>query len=265
MNIITLIDNLTYGKNLIGEHGFSVFIDNENEKILFDTGQSGNFIYNAIKLGIDLSEINFVIISHGHYDHIGGLMEFVKCNKKAKIYIKKEAFYNKYKVKEFIGVPFNASLIEKRIIYTDNFVNISDRITLVSKIKIYDEIDTHFEDMIVEKDGKFMQDEFDDEQFLIIKKNSSIIIISGCSHRGISNIVKNALDIYNLPIDYLIGGFHLMNEDKIKVENTIKLLNTFPIKNIGISHCSGIESLSLIKNITKANVFYNYTGNVIEI
>ena len=314
MKITTLIDNLTYGKNFVGEHGLSILIENDKKKILFDTGQSGNFIKNANLLGIDISDIDSVVISHGHYDHCGGIMEFVKYNKKAKIYIKKEAFYNKYKikkyngekidtenavtkdidtenidtkdidinyvgindinnekkakedeVKEFIGIPFNKSLIEERIVYTDNELFISDNINIISNIKIYDEFDTHFEGMFVEIDGKIYQDEFYDEQFLVINHNDRLILISGCSHRGISNIVRNAINKYKLPIDYLIGGFHLMNENQIKVEKTINLLNGLNIKNIGVSHCSGIESLALIKSLIKTNLFYNYTGNIIVI
>lgn len=265
MKIITLIDNLVYDRYLIGEHGFSVLIENGKEKILFDTGQTGNFIYNAKMLGIDISDVDSVVISHGHYDHTGGLMEFVKFNKRAKIYIKREAFYKKNKKKEFIGVPFNKSIIEERIIYTDGEVPLSGEITIISDIKIYNTIDTHFEDMFINEDDRYVIDEFDDEQFLVINNNNRLTIISGCSHRGISNIIRTAIDRFNLPIDYVIGGFHLRNEDHKKVEDIIHLLEGFNINNIGISHCTGIGYLNLIRNLINANVFYNYTGNVIKL
>ena len=265
MKIITLIDNVVYDKYLTGEHGFSLLIEDGKEKILFDTGQSGNFICNAKILGIDISQVNSVVISHGHYDHTGGLLEFIKFNKKAKIYIKREAFYKKCKDKEFIGISLNKSIIEEKIIYTGKEISLSENITIIPDIKIYNEIDTHFESMFINDNNNYIQDKFEDEQFLLINNKKGLTIISGCSHRGISNIIKTATSKFNLPIDYVIGGFHLKNEKKQKVRNIINLLKDFKIKNIGVSHCTGIEYLQLIKDLTTANVFYNYTGNVINL
>lgn len=265
MKITTLIDNVVYDKYLTGEHGFSVLIEDGNENILFDTGQTGNFIYNAKTLGIDISEVNYVVISHGHYDHTGGLQEFIKFNKKAKIYIKKEAFYKKCKNKEFIGILFNKSIIEERIIYTNQDISLLENITVIPDIKIYNKIDTHFENMFIKEDNHYLQDKFEDEQFLVINNKGSLTIISGCSHRGISNIIRTVSDKFNLTIDYVIGGFHLKNETEQKVRTIINLLKDFNIKNIGVSHCTGVEYLQLIKDLATANVFYNYTGNVINL
>jgi len=265
MKITTLIDNVVYDKYLTGEHGFSVFIEDGKEKILFDTGQTGNFIHNAMVLGIDISEVNSVVISHGHYDHTGGLLDFIKFNKKAKIHIKKEAFYKKYKNREFIGIPFSKSIIEERIVYTDKETSLSENVIIVPDIKIYNEIDTHFENMFINDNNNYKEDKFEDEQFLLINNKKGLTIISGCSHRGISNIVKTATDKFNLSIDYLIGGFHLKNEKEQKVKEIINLIKDFNIKNIGVSHCTGVEYLALIKDLTNANVFYNYIGNVITL
>ena len=92
MKLTTLIDNYVEKASLYAEHGLSILIDTGIVKILFDTGQSDNFIHNAEVLGIDLKEIDFVVLSHGHFDHTGGLYPFLQLNKKAKIICKKEIF-----------------------------------------------------------------------------------------------------------------------------------------------------------------------------
>jgi len=112
MKIITLIENHVNSPGLVAEHGLSLYIDTGNKKILFDTGQSGLFIQNAQKLGIDIREIDLLVISHGHYDHTGGLYQFLEVNKKATVYAKKEIFTPKYSGKtRFIGTQPNEELL----------------------------------------------------------------------------------------------------------------------------------------------------------
>lgn len=95
MRIVTLIENLVYKQGFIAEHGLAIFIETENRKILFDTGQSGLFLQNAQKLGIAIDDIDGLVLSHGHYDHTGGLYPFLEKNSKAKIFAKKRHFHSK--------------------------------------------------------------------------------------------------------------------------------------------------------------------------
>jgi len=266
MKIITLIDNVVYGSGLTAEHGFSLMIESGNKKILFDTGQSGNFINNASILGVDITQIDYCIISHGHYDHTGGLYEFIKYNKKSKIYLKKECFYEKYRLKEkFIGIPFNKNIFTDRLIFTNNIIEISKDIFIFPEIKIYFENDRHYRNMFIKKNNDYIPDDFTDEQFLAIRKNNSLIIISGCSHRGITNIIKTAKDYFNLPVKAVLGGFHYKDEDETNILTSVKTLNDMDIESIGISHCTGINAYQIINNNYKKNVFYNYTGKITEI
>ncbi|MBN2547095.1 MAG: MBL fold metallo-hydrolase [Spirochaetes bacterium] len=266
MKITTLIENTVYKTGLIAEHGFSVYLEAGDKKILFDTGQSDNFIKNASQLGIDLPAVDYCVISHGHYDHTGGLYEFCKINDKAKILMKKEALFGKYKLdNSYIGIPFSSYIFDNRIEFTNNGYGITEEIIIISKINIYNDLDTHFKNMMIKKDDNFIPDEFEDEQFLLIKKEDRLIIISGCSHRGITNIIKTAIDQFDLPVELVIGGFHLKGEDDEKVIKIIDEMNNFNIKEIAVSHCTGVEKYVLLNKYFKGKSFYNFTGNTIDI
>ena len=102
--ITTLVENAVYGRNLQAEHGLSLLIENNGYKILFDTGQSDLFIHNATLSDIEIAEVNFLILSHGHSDHTGGLRHFLSVNKKASVICKQEALYRKFKDKRENGV-----------------------------------------------------------------------------------------------------------------------------------------------------------------
>ncbi len=266
MIITTIIENITYGKNLLAQHGLSIFIGLGDYKILFDTGQDSSFIKNAKLLNIDLSSINAVIISHGHYDHAGGLKYFCKINPKTKIYLKETFFIPKYnKDNNFIGIKYNKHLYDNRIKIINGLTEIYKNFFIVSDIKIKNQFDTHFEGMKIKKGNRYLEDKFDDELFLVIKKDNKINIVTGCSHRGITNIVETAMNLFNLPINLLLGGFHFKNCDDKDVEIILKDLLKYDIGKIGVCHCTGVEKYPIIKNFFKDRAFYNFTGQSLNI
>ncbi|HOJ63727.1 MAG TPA: MBL fold metallo-hydrolase [Spirochaetota bacterium] len=265
MKIITLLDNLTYKTGLSGEHGFSLYLQKDNIKILFDCGQSKKFIENANILGINISEIDLVILSHGHFDHTGGLKDFISINKKAKILLKKEALKEKYKNNKFIGFPFNPELFKERFIFLDKNYLIDDEAIVITDIKIYNKNDTHFKDFYIKENDNFSPDNFNDEIFLLIKINNKANIISGCSHRGITNIIENVKEMGIKEINSVIGGFHISEEN---YENILKIADYFTknkVTKILASHCTGVESYAILKRELKDKISYNFTGNDILI
>lgn len=265
MKIVTLIDNLAYKKSLIGEHGFSLYIEKDNTKILFDTGQSDRIIHNANVLGIDLSKIDFVILSHGHFDHTGGLKSFLEINKKAKIILKRDALQNKYKKNNFIGFTFNFEIFRDRFMFLENDYPIDNETIVVKDIEIHNENDTHFDEFYIVQENNKKEDDFSDELFLFIKKDNKVNIISACSHRGITNIIENVKKRGIQDINFVIGGFHISNE---KFENILKIAEYFDnnnISRIATSHCTGVESYAILKRYLKEKIFYNFCGNEIII
>lgn len=266
MKIITLIENLVYKPGLIAEHGLSLLIDTGQKMILFDTGQSHTFISNAQKLNIDIKQIDTVVISHGHFDHTGGLPSFLQINKKATVYAKKEIFNRKYKnEKYYIGTDQDLSKSRERFSFTEEITEIAPDIFILPDIRIFNKADTSFLDFNVQSPDGFIPDRFEDELFLVITKNKKLNILSSCSHRGISNILRTAIIHFNLPVNMVLGGFHLKDSGNAQCEIVYGYLKETGPGLIGVCHCTGVDKYVKLKSDFGDRVFYNMTGNFIEI
>lgn len=266
MKILTLIENLVYQRGLMAEHGLAIYIETENRKILFDTGQTGLFLRNAVALGIAIEDIDTLVLSHGHYDHTGGLYPFLEKNSKAKVYAKRQLFQPKYSGRtRFTGTLFNEELLKNRMVYVDAITEIADNIFVMPDIVISNSIDTHFKGMNIKMNNDFIPDEFDDELFLVMKQHEKINIVTACSHRGITNICTTATEYFKLPMSLILGGFHTKD---CSVEQYEQILHYFQLskpESIGVCHCTGVEKFAALKGDCKKNLFYNFTGHELNI
>lgn len=297
MELLTLIENTTFHENLTAEHGLSFLIKTNGKNILFDTGTSGIFMDNLLKLNENPDDIDYIVLSHGHYDHTGGMKkileyykakylknEYPKDRKLPEIFLKKEALYFKYKKvnNDFIDKGFkirkNLKNYPNKIIFIDKYHKLNDNIYILGNIKRYNDFEGenpgyfYFDDFSNDSDNenfsdtlfkKSKPDIFNDEIVLIIKdkKVNTLNIITGCSHNGIINIVKTAINFFKInKINIVAGGFHL----KAKSHNYIlKIINEFKkidFNLIGINHCSGFEAYRLFKNEFNEKVKYLSTG-----
>ncbi|EOR93374.1 7,8 dihydropteroate synthase (methanopterin) [Arcticibacter svalbardensis MN12-7] len=263
MRIVTLIENMTDRSGLLAEHGLSFYIESENKKILFDCGQTAVFLKNAKQLGISITEVDALVLSHGHYDHTGGLKYFLQENDHAPIYLKREALLKKYHGERYIGIDAALLSSSERVHYIDHLTELDEGLFIVPEIKIHYPHDVHFHDMsIVDEQGRY-PDTFEDELFLTLINNGKLTIVSSCSHRGISNIIKSASDLFHLPVQRVIGGLHLKNAKTADAENISAYFNEMNIDDIFVCHCTGIDSYVILKNQCKGHVFYNQTGREI--
>jgi 7,8-dihydropterin-6-yl-methyl-4-(beta-D-ribofuranosyl)aminobenzene 5'-phosphate synthase len=265
MTITVLIENLVYQKQLIAEHGLSFHIEHEEKIFLFDTGQGENFIHNANKLAIDLAKVDFLIISHGHYDHIGGIHSFLKINNKAKILLKKQALYPKYKNKEFIGLTDIGHLPKERIEFIDSVREVGENLFVMPNIKEYYAIDTHKKDFNYQILNEVLPDTFDDELFLCYQKINELTVLSSCSHNGITNIVDTAKNYFKNPVTNVLGGFHTKEATDEKMSHIINYLNENKITNLQVCHCTGIDKYVQLKQVCSATIKYLSTGNKVII
>ena len=263
MKITCLIENLVYRGGLLGEHGLSFHIQTDSNSILFDTGQTGNFIKNAPKLGVSIEDIDTVIISHGHYDHSGGIEEFCKINKKANIYCKPEIFQAKYNGKKIIGFEQFTGIDHERFLFVSEQIELHPGIWIHPEIPIYDKKDTDWTYFTTEKDSTIIPDTFEDELFISIIHNNKLSIISSCSHRGITNITRKALEEHQLPIQLILGGFHIKDVSLDRTKLIADFFKEINPERIATCHCTGVEQYTELKQIFGSQLMYFHTGLII--
>ena len=274
MIIKTLVENTSISKSLNSEHGLSLYIETNNHKILFDTGASDLFAINASKMQVDLSKVDTVIISHGHYDHGGGLKTFLALNENAKIYINKNAFLDYYSnrlnsEKKYIGL--DKTLMEnERLILVEGSVVIDEQLELFSGVKQNRLNPSGNKELFIKDKDSFIQDNFLHEQNLVIKENSNTVVIAGCAHNGIVNILEHFNETNKTQPTHVIGGFHLYSRgtDKYEDPSVIESIGTYLINTKATfytCHCTGVKAYELLKQNMEDSVNYLSTGSEINI
>lgn len=255
MKLITLMENTSCREDMCFEHGLSLYLETGHRKILFDAGQSGAFAENAKTLGVDLSGVEFAVLSHGHYDHSGGLGCFLERNYIAPVYVSQWAFEPHWESDgRYVGV--DPSLRENsRIRYVAETTQLGEGITLYRLES--GPMDTA--GLLVEEEGIRKPDDFRHEQYLLLEERGKRILISGCSHKGILNI----MDAFRP--DVLVGGFHFMKmEDEVFLRSAAeKLLEYDTVYYTG--HCTGQKQYAFLKNLMGDRLHYLSTGTVLEI
>ena len=239
------------------EHGLSLLIEVNNKKILFDTGKTSNFLSNAKKLNIDLSDISYLVLSHAHYDHTGGVIDFIKNNNyNEKVYVGNNFLDNKYSLEDnnyvYKGTPFKISEL-KTIEYVNDRYELDKDITLFNNFKElnnFEKISDKF--YILDKDYK--KDLFLDEVSLAINTDKGLIVIVGCSHAGICNIISEIEKRTNKKIRGIIGGFHLSKESETYAKKVIEELKKYNLEFICPIHCSGHEKLFRLEFKNKCKI-----------
>lgn len=265
MKIVTLIENMVSKSELVAEHGLSLYIETENKKIIFDTGQSGLFIHNAEKMGIDVRDVDYLILSHGHYDHTGGSKAFLELNSKAEVLANKEIFTPKYSGKTRFTGLIDDEKYRNRISFIKTNTILDHDLIIVPDIKIHHSADTNFRMFYKKIGNSFFPDDFEDELFLILKHHDKLTIITACSHRGITNICSSALELYDLPVHMITGGFHMKDCSEEQYSFIAQQLKKIKPEIVGVCHCTGVEKYADLKRDLDSKVFYNYTGNEITI
>lgn len=276
MKIITVIDNevLDYS-NLYNEHGLCYFIEIDGLNILFDTGKSYKAYENFKKLGLDNKKIDYIILSHGHYDHTGGLKVFLENIKyKPKLIVGNEFFSrgDKYHLKEnnkkYIGIDFNAEYLKEKnidIIEVKESIKLTDKINLISNLNgIKERNILESEDVLAVKyNNSLIKDDFREELVISIERNDNIILITGCAHNKIHYIAKYIKNKFNKSNLVIIGGIHLCNATDKEINETVDNLKEINIKKLFLCHCSGHKIIERLK-AEKIEITRGITGTISE-
>lgn len=252
-----LMENKTERAGCVAEHGLSIYIETQGRKLLFDTGASALFAQNAKSLKVDLETIEALIISHGHYDHTGGVPEFCRINKIAPVYIHEDAFYETYGMKrgrpetETSGIRWSdeeRSWIDPRIIRTCGPLWLSENIVISGTVPVTEGCQQTERFYRKLPDGSFEPDPMTHEQILVIREQEGLYVFSGCSHRGIIPAIRYARDLFGGErIAVLAAGMHLYSASKEVRERAAAQLLAEDLDLVMPVHCTGIDAICDLK------------------
>ena len=256
MKIVALMENSAASDARRSAHGLSLYIETPKHRILMDMGPNDDYLENAEKLGIDLTQVDLAILSHGHYDHGGGLQAICALNDHAKIYVRENAFGNYWSLADgnphYIGI--DQSLDRSRFVLTGEETVIDDELTLFASVP-----DTFgalaASAKLREKVGEdFLPDLFSHEQGLLVTAEGKAALVAGCAHRGIVNILCTGAERLGRRPDLTFGGFHLfqLTEGDPNADRLIRLTGEALLKGETVyytGHCTGDYAYEKLKEI----------------
>jgi len=270
MKIITLIENTTCNPAILSEHGLSQYIETNSHHILFDTGASDAFYHNADTMGIDLKSVDVMILSHGHYDHSGGVMCFASQNPDADIYMHKHADESHWNQNKYIGIDTEILNLHNLHIAEDN-LKIDDTLSLFSDIRGTRLLPPGNRTIFKIINGEKLRDDFLHEQNLVVEEKGKKVLFAGCAHRGIVNILDRFVEIYGTDPDYVLGGFHLMKHGDLYTDDEISLIKETAEILAGhntvfyTGHCTSAPAFDIMSSIMGDQLHALTSGGIIYI
>ncbi len=261
MIIKSLLENTTENPSFETEHGLSLYIETGSHKILFDTGHTSAFARNAEKLKVDLSQVDIAVLSHGHYDHGDGLETFLSLNQHAPVYI------SQYAMDEYMDGADKYIGVNRALQGNPRLVPVKENMRLGEGLELFTGEGLSLKQPIqpgtltARRSGVLAPDDFRHEQYLQITEGGRRVLLSGCSHRGIVNIMS-----WFSP-DVLIGGFHFMNFDpagdgKATLDAAVKELTPYPTAYY-TCHCTGVAQYQYLKKQMNDQLHYLSCGQEI--
>jgi 7,8-dihydropterin-6-yl-methyl-4-(beta-D-ribofuranosyl)aminobenzene 5'-phosphate synthase len=261
--------------SIIGEHGFACYIETGYANYLFDTGQGLGIINNATVLKKDLAGIDSIILSHGHYDHTGGLAQVLQISGKKTVFahpeIFTERFWERDGILKYIGIPFARPYLESlgaEFRFVPQMVEIGKNVYVTGEVPRMSAFEKGDRNMFVrnEDDTISKLDPLKDDLSLVLDTDKGLVIIFGCAHAGVINILDHIVRTLKKDKIYaVIGGTHLNFSSEEQFEGTLKVIDKYQIEHLGVSHCTGLVKASLLHAALKERFFFANAGVSIEV
>lgn len=273
MKLVTLMEDTACAPDFACEHGLSFYIEANGQKLLFDMGQTDLFLRNAQALGVPLDEVDTAFVSHGHYDHGGGLAAFLGVNRRAPVYLHKQAFEPHFSQKPdgIRPIGLDTALADSgRLILTDSVTEIDDTLTLFSDVTGQDCCPGGNRTLFERENGQYVPDRFAHEQSLIVREGDKVALFTGCAHRGVVNICARAKEIIGRDPDFVIGGMHLFSPStgKSEPDENIRAVAS-RLAQTGscyyTCHCTGQHAFAVLQETLGERIAFLAAGSVTEL
>lgn len=268
MVIKVLVENTAISEDYGSIHGLSLFVETENHRLLFDLGPDQLFLENAEKMGVKIEDIDTVVISHGHNDHGGALGLFLQHNRRAKVYVHTGAFDRHFSEASglYRDIGLDASLAaHKQIVLTEGNLELDRELTLIAGIRDRELYPQSNRNLYTEVNGKKLPDDFSHEQSLLIREGENRVLLAGCAHCGIVNILSRANRDMGESVTHVIGGFHIRKDKSAQlVQGLAARLREYDIQYF-TCHCTGQDQYALLREEMKEQIRYVSAGTVLRI
>ena len=278
MRVVNLIENTRGHDRCAYAHGLSFYVETSKHKLLVDLGPSEAALHNAKELGIDLSKVDTVVLSHGHYDHSGGIMPFANINSDARIYMQETADADYYADdgERAEGERYRYIGIDKAIAGLSQAVKIQgdhridDELELFTIKKRSHDLPFTNKRLLIKENGELRRDDFVHEQYLVISEGDKKILISGCAHNGILSILDAFKEKYGAEPDMVISGFHLMKKTGYTDDELLQIVSMgtelmrYSTKFV-TCHCTGETAYEIMKNVLGDQLQYVHSGENVEV
>lgn len=274
MLVAVLVENTTARPELITEHGLGLHIAWQDKCLMMDFGHKGAVVPNAEALGVDLSAVAFGVLSHGHFDHGGGIAAFREKNPAAPIYVHRHAFGEYWAdrvdgTKEYIGLD-RSLWQDENLRLVEGVTELGEGALIVDGITGRQLYSRANESLLEMTESGFRRDVFSHEQALILPQGSGYVIFGGCAHNGIVNVMERAVQLWGKAPDAVLSGFHLADPtsqrgyDPDLTAAIAERLRQYPTRYY-TCHCTGLAAYEVLKNAMGDQVDYAACGNVLEI
>jgi 7,8-dihydropterin-6-yl-methyl-4-(beta-D-ribofuranosyl)aminobenzene 5'-phosphate synthase len=275
LKITTLSENTAGLGGFMGEWGLSILVEAGDLNLLLDAGQSTSAVHNADILGVDLSRVEKIVLSHGHYDHTGGLCPILRrMKKRVEVIAHPEVWAAKYARRKsrhtrYIGIPYQRQELESLgadFKLTAESSTITPNIMTSGEIPMVTEYEKIEPYLLVKDTAGLQPDELLDDRALIINTETGLVVILGCAHRGVINTLYYAQQLTGVKRIYaVLGGCHLMDASEERIRLTIDALKELGIQKMGVSHCTGLAAASLMAYEFGGRFFFNNAGTTISL